>query len=92
MRFLAQATAPLLTVLPLSGGVSKRPAGGSEELLVAAEIAQLISMADDVVRALHDAELVDGITLLGAAVVLGAGVYASDVARTWGAASQSVRS
>ncbi len=50
VRFLAQATAPLLTVLPPTGGVSKAPAGGSEELLVSSEIAQLIAMADNVTR------------------------------------------
>jgi len=50
VRFLAQATAPLLTVLPASGGISKAPASGTSELLKPAEIAQLISMANEAAR------------------------------------------
>jgi len=50
VQFLAQATAPLRTVLPPTGGVAKVPASGTERLLAPGEIAQLIQLADDVAR------------------------------------------
>jgi hypothetical protein len=48
VRFLAQATSPLRTTLPLTGGVSKLAASGTEELLKPAEIEQLIAMVREV--------------------------------------------
>jgi hypothetical protein len=50
VQFLAQATAPLLTQVPLSGGVSKVPASGTAEVLKPGEIEQLIAMSRDVTR------------------------------------------
>ncbi len=50
VRLLAQATAPLRTALPLSGGVSKVPASGDSAVLRPAEIEQLIAMSRDVGR------------------------------------------
>ena len=50
VRFLAQATAPLRTALPLTGGVSKLPASGTAEVLKRAEIEQLIAISKDVGR------------------------------------------
>ncbi|MFV1978410.1 MAG: PEP/pyruvate-binding domain-containing protein, partial [Myxococcota bacterium] len=50
VRFLAQATAPLLTQVPLSGGVSKVPASGTTEVLKPGEIEQLIAMSREVTR------------------------------------------
>jgi hypothetical protein len=43
--FLAQATAPLRTELASKGGVVRRPASGSEEILTEPEIAQLVELA-----------------------------------------------
>jgi hypothetical protein len=48
--FLAQATAPLRTALPLTGGISKLPASGTAEVLKRGEIEQLIAMSADVSR------------------------------------------
>jgi hypothetical protein len=50
VRFLAQATAPLRTQVPLSGGISKAPASGATEVLQPGEIQQLIAMSRDVAR------------------------------------------
>jgi hypothetical protein len=50
VRFLAQATAPLLTALPLTGGISKLPASGTAEILERAEIEQLIALSANVSR------------------------------------------
>jgi hypothetical protein len=50
VRFLAQATAPLRTALPITGGVSKLPASGTAEVLKRAEIDQLIAISKDVSR------------------------------------------
>jgi phosphoenolpyruvate synthase/pyruvate phosphate dikinase len=50
VQFLAQATAPLLTQVPLSGGVTKVPASGTAEVLKPGEIEQLIAMSRDVTR------------------------------------------
>jgi hypothetical protein len=50
VQFLAQATAPLLTQVPLSGGISKAPASGTAEVLKPGEIEQLIAMSRDVTR------------------------------------------
>jgi len=50
VEFLAQATAPLRTVLPLSGGIAKAPASGTTEVLEPAEIEQLIAASKDVAR------------------------------------------
>ena len=50
MRFLAQATAPLRTLVPLSGGIAKAPASGTAEVLKPGEIKQLIAMSKDVTR------------------------------------------
>ncbi|HXV35899.1 MAG TPA: PEP/pyruvate-binding domain-containing protein [Myxococcota bacterium] len=49
-RFLAQATAPLRTELPSSGGIVKRPASGTARLLEPAEIEQLIALSREVAR------------------------------------------
>jgi phosphoenolpyruvate synthase/pyruvate phosphate dikinase len=50
VQFLAQATAPLLTQVPLSGGILKVPSSGSSEVLQPGEIEQLIAMSKDVTR------------------------------------------
>ncbi len=50
VQFLAQATAPLLTQVPLSGGVTKVPASGTAEVLKPGEIEQLIAMSRDIRR------------------------------------------
>jgi phosphoenolpyruvate synthase/pyruvate phosphate dikinase len=50
VRFLAQATAPYRTVLPNTGGISKAPASGTDEVLKPDEIKQLIAMTEDVAR------------------------------------------
>jgi hypothetical protein len=50
VRFLAQATAPLRTLVPLSGGIAKAPASGTAEVLKPGEIKQLIAMSRDVTR------------------------------------------
>ncbi|MCH7643808.1 MAG: phosphoenolpyruvate synthase [Myxococcales bacterium] len=50
VRFLAQATAPLRTQVPLSGGVAKAPSSGTTEVLKPGEIEQLIAMSQDVTR------------------------------------------
>jgi hypothetical protein len=50
VQFLAQATAPLLTQVPLSGGIAKAPASGTAEVLKPGEIEQLIAMSKDVTR------------------------------------------
>jgi hypothetical protein len=50
VRFLAQATAPLRTVLPPGGGFLKLPASGSAEVLTPGEIEQLIRTSTDVSR------------------------------------------
>ncbi len=50
VQFLAQATAPLRTLVPLSGGIAKAPASGTSEVLKPGEIKQLISMSKDVTR------------------------------------------
>ena len=48
VRFLAQATAPLRTQLPLSGGISKLPASGTNRVLQPGEIEQLIAISRSV--------------------------------------------
>jgi len=50
VEFLAQASAPLRTLLPLSGGIAKAPASGTTEVLKPAEIEQLIAVSKDVAR------------------------------------------
>ncbi len=50
VRFLAQATAPLRTELPLGGGIAKAPASGTSAVLEPAEIEQLIALARQVAR------------------------------------------
>ncbi len=50
VRFLAQATAPLRTQLPLRGGISKAPASGTDAVLEPAEIEQLIALSKEVAR------------------------------------------
>jgi hypothetical protein len=50
VEFLAQATAPLRTALPLTGGIAKLPTSGTEELLKPGEVKQLIDMAQTVSR------------------------------------------
>ena len=50
VKFLAQATAPLRTQLPLSGGISKAPSSGTTEVLEPGEIEQLIAMSQEVTR------------------------------------------
>ena len=56
VRFLAQATAPLRTVLPAKGGVGKAPSSGTDAVLQPGEIAQLIAISTEVNRfpTLHD--------------------------------------
>jgi hypothetical protein len=48
VQFLAKATAPLRTVLPLTGGVGKAPASGTDAVLQPGEIKQLIAMTREV--------------------------------------------
>jgi len=50
VQFLAQATAPLRTQVPLRGGITKAPASGTAEVLEPGEIEQLIAMSRDVTR------------------------------------------
>jgi hypothetical protein len=45
VRFLAQATAPLRSVLEPAGGVAKVPASGADAVLTADEIALLVNLA-----------------------------------------------
>jgi hypothetical protein len=48
VKFLAMATAPLRTLLPATGGVSKAPASGTDAVLQPGEIQQLIDMSKTV--------------------------------------------
>jgi hypothetical protein len=50
VQFLAQATAPLRTGVPLTGGVDKTPSSGTSEVLKPGEIKQLIAASKDVTR------------------------------------------
>jgi hypothetical protein len=63
VRLLAQATAPLRSVLASRGGVAQEPASGGEQVLTPAEIAQLVALAEQLPTRVATLRNEDGTTL-----------------------------